>query len=154
MVHQNRFNVWEMYCSVRVASTLTQHKCFGESVTSAGTRYDWRLIKSDTTRDQGERWKTGELCAMCWHSPSTLMSLWNQGSPSFAADLFSETPWSEKFCDFLRLRTLHRSSHSVAFLCTDSRRAAHRMPHAFFASHPSVSFTSFAAHVKHHVLSD
>ena len=67
-MHQNRFNVWEMYCSVRFASTLTQQKCFGESVTSAGTRYDWRLIKSDTTRDQGERWKTGELCAMCWHS--------------------------------------------------------------------------------------
>ena len=28
------------------------------------------------------------------------------------------------------------------------------MPHAFCASHPSVSFTSFAAHVKHHVLSE
>ena len=85
------------------------------------------------------------------------MSLWNQGSPSFtvfAADLFSETLSSEKFCDFLRMRSLHRSSHSVAFLCTDSRRAVHRMPHAFFASHPSVSFTSFAAHVKHHVLSE
>ena len=158
MVHQNRFNVWEMYCSVRFASTLTQHKCFGESVTNAGTRYDWRLIKSDTTRDQGERWKTGELCAMCWHSPSTLMSLWNQGV-AFLYSLccrpfFSETPSSQKFCDFLRMRTLHRSSHSVAFLCTDPRRAAHRMPHAYIASHPSVSFTSFAAHVKHHVLSD
>ena len=52
------------------------------------------------------------------------------------------------------MRSLHRSSHSVAFLCTDSRRAAHRIPHAYIASHPSVSFTSFAAHVKHHVLSE
>ena len=85
------------------------------------------------------------------------MSLWNQGLSSLKSLLqtfFSETPSSQKFCDFLRMRTLHRRSHSVAFLCTDSRRAAHRMPHAYIASHPSVSFTSFAAHVKHHVLSD
>ena len=132
-------DVLEMYCSVRFASTLSQRECVGGSVTSAVTRYDRRLIRSNTTRDQEERWKRGELCAMCWHSPSTFMS----PLQSLLQNSLSETPWFEQFNDLLRLRSWHRRSHSVAFLCTDSRRAAHRMPHAYIASHPSVSLHEF-----------